>query len=225
MIRNSLQYCVNCNSKYMLNLKSGSGFTLAEILVVIAILAVFGAVIVGIFSNTLKGSSKSQIMAVIKQNGQAVLENMDKTIRGSDNVVCITLSGATIIVVGNDGIYTRYRFVIQSGSLNGYILQDKPFQQVPDPTKPTELETDAAFAARVCSDTDIMDQTTQVATLTDTNTQSGVSVKSGLFAKPPQPGFKDSITISFILESGTGVTKAVASQVDPVTFQTTIQLR
>ena len=80
------------------------GFTLVEILVVIAILSVLGVLILTIFTRTLRGSNKSQIIGKIKQNGQSVLEQMDKTVRNSDKVVCVISSN---LVVVKNGIYTR----------------------------------------------------------------------------------------------------------------------
>lgn len=201
------------------------GFTLAEILIVMAIVAIVGTILVTIFTNTLRGSNKAQALAVIKQNGQAVLENMDKTIRNSDNVVCPTLTsptGKTLVIVKN-GVYTRYRFISPTSSDNGRIQQDNPVKQDVVGTSPLRKETDNEFIDRVCDMTISM---TGASTLSDTNQQSGVSVLSGaLFTRNWESGFKDSVTISFILESGIGIGAAVSSQIEPVTFQTTIQLR
>ncbi len=189
------------------------GFTLVEILVVMAIMAIIGTIMVAIFTNTLRGSNKSQILAVIKQNGQAVLENMDKTIRGADNVICPQQIGplSDTLVFEKNGIYTRFRFIPPSATINGSIQQDSPV-----------VGSDInLFIYNVCS-TDLLPP---VITLTDTNSQSGVSVMSGLFTRNKQPGFKDSVTVFFKLGSGVGIPTAVSSQIDPVTFQTTVQLR
>lgn len=144
---------------------------------------------------------------------------MDKTIRSSDTVLCPVGGGNTLVVV-KSGSYTRYRFVAPSPSpnptANGLIQQDNPI-------KPDD-QSDSDFITNVCLPTNPM--STPVI-LTDTNTQSGVSAKviSALFTRNTQAGFKDSVAVQFTLSPGVSAPAAVASQVDPVTFQTTVQLR
>lgn len=198
-----------------------SGFTLAEILVVIGVLSVVGIIVLIIFSRTLRGNNKSQILTAIKENGQSVLENMDKTIRGADNVVCpvaTTLSSNTLVIF-KDGVYTRYRLVPQSGNCgggsNGMIQQDivTPSAQEADPV---------LFRNRICA---IADPQVGAITLTDTNINTGVSLTAGSFTLNKSSGFKDIVTINFVLNPGVCAPPAVSGQIDPVTFQTTIQLR
>lgn len=204
------------------------GFTLVEILVVIAIVAIMGIILVAIFTNTLRGSNKAQVLAVIKQNGQAVLEDMDKTIRGADNVLCpdiippttSTTSTNLVVVSVSTGVYTRYRFINSTSNTNGLLQQDKPSKKKDDSTG--SEETDGAFRNRVCN---LNDPMAQLTVLTDTNAQSGVSVTNGSFTRSKQPGSEDSVTVKFDLDHGVGVPAALAGQIDPVTFQTTIQLR
>lgn len=191
------------------------GFTLVEILVTMAIVAILGTMLVAIFSSTLRGSNKSQILAVIKQNGQAVLDNMDKTVRDADNIVCLSANGDTLVVV-QKGIYTRYKFVAPSTTANGLLQQDAPVQPTP-PASPIPI---SSFVASACTDPLV-----SPVTLTDTNTSSGVSVSSGLFLRSRQSGFKDSVTISFTLDNGINAPEVIAGQIDPVEFKTTIGLR
>lgn len=192
------------------------GFTLVEVLVVIAALSVIGIIVLTIFSRSLRGSNKSQILGSIKQNGQSVLENMDKTVRNADNVVCpsTTSPDNRTLVVRSGGIYTRYRFV---GSL---IQKDNPEKQTDSATG--KEETDPVFVNRVCLFSDPMPQAT---VLTDTNSQKGVSVVTGQFTRNRPAGFSDQVTIKFDLKSGVGAPPSVAGQIDPVSFETTIQLR
>lgn len=206
------------------------GFTLVEILVVISVLSIVGVIILTIFTRTLKGNNKAQILAAIKQNGQAVLENMDKTIRGADNVVCptITLPSPKTLVIVKGGIYTRYRFIepVCSGdtcTVNGLIKKDSPFKQSVGGVNGEE--TDGELANRVCSLSDFMDQSTNVTVITDTNPQTGVSVMNGSFTRDNSAGFRDQVTIKFDLNHGVNAPQSVAGQIDPVNFVTTIQLR
>ena len=201
------------------------GFTLVEMLVVISVLSVIGVLILIIFQRTLRGANKSQILSSIKQNGQAVLEMMDKTIRNAENVVCpaipsgSTLASSTGLVIERAGQYTRYRFVAATTSVNGQIKQDGPTKQkVGD-----RDETDTEFINRICNIADPL--SSQALILTDTNLQTGVSLENGSFIRNRQFGFRDVVSIQFDLRPGQGAPQAVAGQIDPVTFQTTVQLR
>lgn len=195
------------------------GFTLMELLVSIAVLSVIGVIFLVVFSNSLRGGNKAQIVLAIKQNGQAVLETIDKTIREADNVICpvivspYTSAQSTNLVIVKDGIYTRYRFEVISNE-NGLIKQDNPVKQA---------ETDTGFINRVCSVNDLM--SSQAIILTDTNSKTGVSISGGLFTRSKQTGFKDVVTIQFDVGPGAGVIAGTSFSVDPVNFKTTIQLR
>ncbi len=214
------------------------GFTLVEILVAIAIIAIIGTIMVAVFINTLRGSNKSQILASIKQNGQAVLENMDKTIRNSDDVICPTSGWSNTIVLLKNGIYTRYRIALSTDGINtapdsciknpsdlkeknGCIVQDNPEKQ-PDPAT-GQQETDSVFIRRVCFPSNPIISGANI--LTDTDAQSGASIYSGFFNSVKLSGYKAAVTINFILKPGAGAPTAIAGQIDPVTFQTTVQLR
>lgn len=205
------------------------GFTLVEVLVAISIVGIVGTILVAIFSNTLKGSNKSQILASIKQNGQSLLETIDKTIRSSDNVVCPTVtSPATIssldtLVVVKNGTYTRYRIAPPTNHTvpsscwdkNGCIVVDNP---TPGPSEATPTP----FINRVCNSSDPM---SQAQILTDTNPQAGTLVVSGAFTRNRASGFKDQVTIAFTLQPGKDAPAAIRGQIDDTVFSTTIQLR
>lgn len=209
------------------------GFTLAEMIVVMAVLAVVGTVVLTIFIRTLRGANKAQILSAIKQNGQSILETMDKNIRNSDNIVCpfytsptqMTVDSHTITIVKN-GIYTRYRFIPPDDktpllgrchSKNGCIISDSPVLPTPSPLPSDIIKT---FTSGLCETTF---ESPQI--LTDTNPQTGVSVVSGSFTRSRQAGFRDIVTIKFDLVPGVKAPQVVAGQIDAVTFQTTIELR
>lgn len=194
------------------------GFTLVEMLVVLAVLSLVGVMVVTIFSRSLRGANKSQILSSIKQNGQTILENMDKTIRGADSLVCISENPGSTIVIEREGIYIRYRFNIdETGKTNGAIRQDiaSPSAQEADPR---------LFINRVCNPSDPMSSQTATV-LSDTNSQTGVKIVAGSFARNKQAGFKDVVTITFILGPALEAPQVIAGQIDPVTFQTTVQIR
>lgn len=100
------------------------------------------------------------------------------------------------------------------------IQQDNPAKELDSTTG--EEETDAVFINRVCTvDNPMMN----AVVLTDTNSQSGVSLISGNFTRDRSAGFKDNVVIDFILSHAVNAPVSVAGQIDPVTFKTTVQLR
>jgi prepilin-type N-terminal cleavage/methylation domain-containing protein len=82
------------------------GFTLIEILTVISILAVIGTIAVGIIQLTLRSSKKVDLMESARQNGDATLSQMVRTIRYAasldDPLSCVpstTVSSITVSAV------------------------------------------------------------------------------------------------------------------------------
>ena len=204
------------------------GFTLAELLVVIGVVAVMGLILTEVFSRSLRGGNKSQIIAGIKQNGQAALELMDKTIRASDQVVCPVLAQTgsaadDVIAVVEDRNYTRFRFISATLTANAHIVVDYPIPVV-SPPEPEEL-----FLLNICSNSD--HASSARVPITDTNVKSGASVTSANFPSPnifkrdKKAGYKDVLTVSFNLGPGQDAPSAIAGQIDPVTFTTTVELR
>lgn len=211
---------------------SNRAFTLVEVLVVIGVLSIAGTLVLAIFSSTLRGNNKSQILVSIKQNGQSVLESMTGTIRNADNLICPvdSIPTNTLVIVKN-GIYTRYRIALAGNNkvpsscvANGCIVSDNP---VPS-TDPDEVANPTLFVNRICDPGSIIpDPLSSALIMTDTHPQSGVSVsnQSRLFKRSKVSGFKDGVSINFFLAPAKDASPAVAGQIDPVTFETTIQLR
>ncbi|MBI2019145.1 type II secretion system protein [Candidatus Daviesbacteria bacterium] len=187
-----------------------NGFTIAEILVVIAVMAVVGTFLVAIFSSTLRGNNKSQILSAIKQNGQAVLDRIDKEIRGADDITCRSSDGYTLVILKSK-IYTRFRFIPPASTSNGIIAMDNPVQSTED---------QQLFLNNVCTDPLV-----NPVALTDSNLRSGVSVENGSFIRDKPAGLKDQITIKFDLKAAKEVPPVIADDVGAVTFQTTVSCR
>ncbi len=57
------------------------GFTLIEVLTAIGILSVIGAIVVSVVTLTLRGTKKSDMLEFARQNGDAALSQMVKSIR------------------------------------------------------------------------------------------------------------------------------------------------
>lgn len=178
-----------------------NAFTLIEALVVLTVLSLLSVLFVDIFFRTLRGNSKAQVEGVIKQNGQSALETMDKIIRGADKVICPLpdiLSDA-LVVQKNDS-FIRFKFFSPMISINGFIFQD-------------DIEDcGAAFAANSIP-------------LTNTDSTNGASVLWGYFLRNTKPGYKDLITIIFSVGPGINIPPTLTDAIDPVQFNTTVELR
>lgn len=180
------------------------GFTLIEIVVVLGIMSIVGLFLTQIFFSTIRGSSKSQITSVIKQNGQAALEAMDKTIRGADRVVEVCPSGNGMVIYKSKSettLYTRFVYQPATATENGYIYQDN-----------------ASTCAAIQESTHLK--------LTDINTTTGVSIVTtgAVFSVNALAGTGSLVTIDFQVKPGVGV-QSIYSDIDPVPLKTTIQLR
>lgn len=186
-----------------------NAFTLVEILVVISIMAVVGIILTEVFIRSLRGGNKAEVLAILKQNGQSVLENIDKNIRNSDNIICVDGPG-DLLVIEKGGLYTRYRYV------QGQLLEDHLTlaSNVPQ----TQFLIDA------CANVNYAD--VAPAGLTDFEKVIVSSPpNSKIFTTLKSSGFKAIVTINFLLKPGGSIPKNVADQVDPVPFVTTIQVR
>ena len=71
------------NHEFAIRKIKGSGFTLPELLVVIAVLSLLGILSLTIFIRSLRANNKSQILLTIKQNGQTAMNTMSKAVRDS----------------------------------------------------------------------------------------------------------------------------------------------
>lgn len=184
------------------------GFTLVEMLVVVAIMAVAAIILVQTFSGILRGNSKSQVLGSIKQNGQSAIDTMDKVIRNAGALVCPLSSGDTLVVQNSDGSFTRYKFIAPAPptnpTANGYILQDKTLA---GSTVPNCTEAPATYQI-----------------LTDTDKKTGVSITNGLFSINKE-GSSSIITVEFTGEPGLDFQAAFGSQIDSVKFKTSVTIR
>lgn len=88
--------------------KRNQGFSLLEILVVIMITAIVVTVLSGMFFSILKGSTKSRIMAEIKQNGSYALNVMERMIRNAKSVMADPTNDQKITIIGQDNMPTVF---------------------------------------------------------------------------------------------------------------------
>lgn len=218
------------------NLKLASGFTLAEMLVVVSVLAILGIIFTEIFIRSLRGNYKAQTINKIKQEGQTVLNTLGDQIKDSDRVVSCDKDDDddaykdTILLVKGTA-YSRYYFKkepTEGTPANGYIelqssiagLNNLSTQQL------QEICRDATTSATVFGAAQY---------LTDTDPKTGVSLKlkenigsSGFVpfvATVNQEGFKDIVEIEFTLSAGVDAPNMIVGKIDPIPFITTVGLR
>lgn len=196
------------------------GFTLAEILVVISVLAVVGVIFTEIFFRSIRGNNRAQILNKIKQEGQNVMNILDREARNAENIICPnialgnTKTSGNVFVVFNDSMYTRYTLKVGTDKTNGAIHKDSP--------KITDAVNPESFLNSVCQEEDVIG----APNLTDANLKTGVSILGDhIFTREQKPGQKDFITISFQIAPPLEAPQAVAQDIDPVQFQTTVGVR
>src|SRR3989304_7645043 len=101
------------------------GFTLIELLVVLGILVTAVGATLLFLTNVLKGTNQANVTAEVKQNGQAVLDLLEKQIRGATAAVEITpngsSSGVNITKTDGNSLYIACFNSIASPSSNGWM--------------------------------------------------------------------------------------------------------
>jgi len=73
------------------------GFTLIEVIVTIAVFGIIGVLVSVIMINTVRGAKKAQLITIVRQNGQAALDQMSRTLRSANSLNSLTspCSGST----------------------------------------------------------------------------------------------------------------------------------
>ena len=86
----------------MTKIENQKGYTIVELLAVIAILVVISGIIVAILYSTLRGSNKTKITSEVTQNGSYVLSVFNKTLNDSRSVTMIGALNVGDIINTND---------------------------------------------------------------------------------------------------------------------------
>lgn len=213
-------------------MKFKKGFTLVELLVVLGILSVMFGLVLTIFTRVLQGGNKTQVIGAIKQNGQSMLEIMDKTIRDASRVVCTSVLGDSIAVV-QEGVYTKFKFSPPTPTSNGSIKKESfSLPLSPPPNSDPNLYI-RDFESTICTNP----LTGSAQFISDTNLQTGASVNCYLtggvadcnnhpiFRRIREAGFKDQVSIKFGVKPGISSPSSVTGEIDDINFQTTIDIR
>lgn len=190
------------------------GFTLLEVLIAITIIGIMGFIITDLLSKGFRGSSKTQVIGNIKQNGQLVLNIIEQSVRNADVVVCpdtadgIVNLDTMVLRDKTSGKFIRFKIIPGNANSNGALRQDSP--TVSDPNLAEGLCTDGAIPQTI---------------ITDTDSLTGVFVKEGQFTRDKTSGFKDLVTVRFVLGSPIAAPKNFESQFSDEEFKTSIQIR
>ena len=203
------------------------GFTIIEVIVTITVVSTLVYLLSNLLSSTLKGSSKAQLLGIIKQNGQQALDLIADTIRSSDEVVCVRLDSGVnstagsgkIITVFNQGRYISFQINPEISVASGRITQLT--RVVTSATEPI----DNAGLLALCDPPQGMNVDW---IRTGFLTGSGVSVKDGQFTVIKSAGAKNTVQIQFDLAPAVGAGSGYENQLGGsgvLRFQTTVQLR
>ena len=77
------------------------GFTLLEMLVSIAIIAMMSIVLSQVFISTIRTNTKTEILKEVKQNGDAAIESITRIVQNAQSVTCPTPQ--SLAMVNPDG--------------------------------------------------------------------------------------------------------------------------
>lgn len=183
-----------------------NGFTLLEMVVVIAVMGVLGVIFTDILVQTLRGENKVKALNRVKQNGQMVLERLTNEIRQAQNIVCAgqfvpySQGANDTLVVFTQGIYKRFMFIKADlpSSRNGAILMDSF----------TENDTGQLYKTPANMCTSLPRFTQRQINLTDPDPVTGVSISFDGYPPPPlfnrsvKEGYNDIVTIRFRVSAG-----------------------
>lgn len=74
-----------------------SGFTLLEMIVSMAIIALVSVVLSQVFIATIRTNTKTELLKDMKQNGELALETMTRMIQNAKSVACVLDESVTIV--------------------------------------------------------------------------------------------------------------------------------
>lgn len=86
-------------------MKMKKGFTLIEIIVVVGILGIVTVMGTNLFFSILRGSTKTKILQLVKQNGDYAITVMGRMIR---NARSVSGGGSSITILNSDGMTTIF---------------------------------------------------------------------------------------------------------------------
>lgn len=202
------------------------GFTVIEVLIGVAISTTIALVLTTVLSQTLQGGNKSDLLSIVKQDGQTALTTIETSVRDSDGLACIyndtsVSPRADAIVVETNGTFTRFRFydpVTTGTPSNGYLVED----EIPS-TWINSIPPDSGYSS-LCQDSGPYGvDSPNAVKITDLDKVTGISIANAQFSNP-SPGL---VGIKFDglpgVSAGTGIENEIGS--NGIHFETTVEIR
>lgn len=189
------------------------GFSLLEAIVAISVIGVMGFVVAAVITRSFKASDKTQLLGLVKQNGQNALNILESSIRNSQEVACISTSNDVITVLKKEG--KKDNILLRFSLANDAIRQDEP--DITEITIPDFKKEDLCNLAHLPLKNDVY--------LTDNNASTGVKVENLKFTTDSS-GNNKSITIYFTIKpqvSGADYSRQLGQGSE--SFQTTVYVR
>jgi type II secretory pathway pseudopilin PulG len=194
--------------------KRSAGFTIIEALVTITIIALISLILMGILSNGFAGSTKTQLVGNIKQDGQTALNIISGDLKFSQGIVCpngTPGTGSVLVLQDKDGNLKRFYYsTYVAGTTNGKIMQDFP-----------------AISSTLTGD-DYCDTSVGKAPPNSPNTvtdDTNVSVKALNFNVRKENGISPIVEISINIGPSETTRNIFAEKTPDIIFKTKVQLR
>lgn len=192
------------------------GFTLVEFLVVLGILVIAVASTLLFLTSVLKGSNQGNVVSEVKQNGQAVLDSLDRQIRNASDVQCKNTNVIPDVVLCSDPLADKkYLKLVRPGANPLHIKCLDP-----------QVGVANGWIGTVEAPASIENPTTFV-TITNQDIISGVSISNCNFSVfPASAGVISPPIVSIRFDVNQGVkAPSRADFLANAQFQTTISLR
>lgn len=223
------------NLKFKIPGSNQAGFTLAEALISITIIAVVGFILTDLLGRSFKNNDKTETISNIKQNGQTALDVMEQVVRGSSMILCTgAIGNDQTLVVQNNNQLIRFRLIFETLTANGQVKEE--FLTLTDRSLLTDQDKDFCNFDSVNQAFSV--NTNQTVVLTNTNLTKGVSLRVGSFTYTKNPNFgSDFVSVQFILGPARNAFRnyttgtpyqtpnpSILPGLDEINFQTTIKL-
>lgn len=111
------------------------GFTLVEVLVVMGILSIAVGSSLVFLTSVIKGSNQANVTAEVKQNGQIVLDSLERQVRNATGAEVVSTNFIKLTRSGESPLYIKC-FPNVVGVSNGWIGT----VEIPEPTIPADAD-------------------------------------------------------------------------------------
>ncbi len=114
--------------KNEIQLKNYKGFSLIEILVVVAIFAIIGILTTRSIFTTLKSARKSDSLVRVRENVNYAMGIMERQIRNAESVTCAAVTAQNLPYIADGGVSARFNCTLGA---TGNVASSSGAVQVP----------------------------------------------------------------------------------------------